>query len=206
MNIIFIYYEKIDMNKIEFEAFIIKYINSLNKILYKSPMESIILYRGEVRSEFNIKINDILLYKNFHSSTDSISFAFNFSKYSNLETDFSKIKLLLVLKIPNGFNYIKLNEKPKKIIYNISIFRFWFKYILLKKPIKMDAIEFLQKKITILLINIVLIHNEESMACIVYCNYCLVPIPGPNCLRTTSYNHHRLAARSRQGGFGTCGP
>jgi hypothetical protein len=33
----------------------------------------------------------------------------------------------------------------KKIIYNISIFRFWFKYILLKKPIKMDAIEFLQK-------------------------------------------------------------
>ena len=106
--------EKIDMNKIEFEAFIIKYINSLNKILYKKSMESIILYRGEIRSEFNIKMNDILLYKNFHSSTDSISFAFNFSKYSNLETDFSKIRLLLVLKIPNGFNYIKLN---KPLIY-----------------------------------------------------------------------------------------
>ena len=52
--------EKIDMNKIEFEAFIIKYINSLNKILYKTPMESIILYRGELRSEFNIKINDAI--------------------------------------------------------------------------------------------------------------------------------------------------
>ena len=33
----------------------------------------------------------------------------------------------------------------KQIKYNISIFRFWFKYILLKTPIKMDAIEFLQK-------------------------------------------------------------
>jgi hypothetical protein len=33
----------------------------------------------------------------------------------------------------------------KKLIYNISIFRFWFKYILLKTPIKMDAIEFLEK-------------------------------------------------------------
>jgi hypothetical protein len=33
----------------------------------------------------------------------------------------------------------------KHIKYNISIFRFWFKYILLKTPIKMDAIEFLQK-------------------------------------------------------------
>jgi hypothetical protein len=31
------------------------------------------------------------------------------------------------------------------ITYNISIFRFWFKYILLKTPIEMDAIEFLQK-------------------------------------------------------------
>jgi len=110
INVSDIILDKIDMNKIEFEAFIIKYINSLNKILYKKPMESIILYRGEIRSEFDIKINDILLYKNFHSSTDSISFAFNFSKYSNLETDFSKIRLLLVLKIPNGFNYIKLNK------------------------------------------------------------------------------------------------
>lgn len=33
----------------------------------------------------------------------------------------------------------------KKIKYNISIFMVWFKYILLKKPIKIDAIEFLQK-------------------------------------------------------------
>jgi hypothetical protein len=33
----------------------------------------------------------------------------------------------------------------KQIKYNISIFIFWFKYILLKTPIKMDAIEFLQK-------------------------------------------------------------
>jgi hypothetical protein len=33
----------------------------------------------------------------------------------------------------------------QQIKYNISIFRFWFKYILLKTPIKMDAIEFLQK-------------------------------------------------------------
>ncbi len=33
----------------------------------------------------------------------------------------------------------------KKLIYNISIFRFWFKYILLTTSIKMDAIEFLKK-------------------------------------------------------------
>lgn len=33
----------------------------------------------------------------------------------------------------------------KFITYNISIFRFWFKYILLKTPIKIEAIEFLQK-------------------------------------------------------------
>ena len=33
----------------------------------------------------------------------------------------------------------------KKIKYNISIFMFWFKYIILKTPIKIDAIEFLQK-------------------------------------------------------------
>jgi hypothetical protein len=33
----------------------------------------------------------------------------------------------------------------KKITYNIAIFRFWFKFILLKTPMKMDAIEFLQK-------------------------------------------------------------
>jgi len=33
----------------------------------------------------------------------------------------------------------------KNIKYNISIFRFWFKYILLKSPFKMDEIEFLHK-------------------------------------------------------------
>ncbi|WP_296683536.1 hypothetical protein [Flavobacterium sp.] len=33
----------------------------------------------------------------------------------------------------------------KKIKYNISIFKFWFKYIFLKTPIKIEAIEFLQK-------------------------------------------------------------
>ena len=33
----------------------------------------------------------------------------------------------------------------KQIKYNIGIFRFWFKFILLKTPMKMDAIEFLQK-------------------------------------------------------------
>jgi hypothetical protein len=33
----------------------------------------------------------------------------------------------------------------KFIKYNISIFRFWFKYIFLATPIKMEAIEFLQK-------------------------------------------------------------
>ena len=33
----------------------------------------------------------------------------------------------------------------KKIIYNISIFRFWFKYIFLKTPMEIDVIEFIKK-------------------------------------------------------------
>jgi hypothetical protein len=33
----------------------------------------------------------------------------------------------------------------KFLIYNISIFKFWFKFILLKKPIKIEAIDFLDK-------------------------------------------------------------
>lgn len=33
----------------------------------------------------------------------------------------------------------------KIIKYNISIFKFWFKYILLKTPFKREAIEFLEK-------------------------------------------------------------
>ena len=33
----------------------------------------------------------------------------------------------------------------KKIIYNLQILAFWFEYILLKKPVKSEAIEFLQK-------------------------------------------------------------
>lgn len=33
----------------------------------------------------------------------------------------------------------------KTIRYNIAIFRFWFKYILFKYPVKIDAIEFLEK-------------------------------------------------------------
>jgi hypothetical protein len=41
--------------------------------------------------------------------------------------------------------------------------------------------------------NIVLIHKENSMTFIVYCNYCFVPIPGPSCLRTTTYNHHHCS-------------
>jgi hypothetical protein len=36
----------------------------------------------------------------------------------------------------------------KQIKYNISIFIFWFKYILLKTPIKANQIEFLQKSYT----------------------------------------------------------
>jgi hypothetical protein len=33
----------------------------------------------------------------------------------------------------------------KIIKYNISIFRFWIRFIFFKKPIKPEAIEFLQK-------------------------------------------------------------
>jgi hypothetical protein len=58
-----------------------------------------------------------------------------------------------------GIDYIKDNhpdykgkdlfneqeEDEQNIKYNIAIFKVWFKYILLKIPIKMDAIEFLQK-------------------------------------------------------------
>ena len=41
-------------------------------------------------------------------------------------------------------NNLKRN-KMKKIIYNLQILAFWFEYILLKKPVKSEAIEFLQK-------------------------------------------------------------
>ncbi len=33
----------------------------------------------------------------------------------------------------------------KFIIYNIGVFKFWFKYIILKRPVKAEVIEFLQK-------------------------------------------------------------
>lgn len=107
--------EELGLTMGEITDFTIKYINSLINILYKVPRDSTILYRGELRSDLKIKVNDILLYKNFHATSDSISFAFNFSKYSYNETKFDKTRLVLALKIPNGFYYLKLDRSLKYI-------------------------------------------------------------------------------------------
>ncbi len=117
------------MSTIDFEKFVINYINSLTKILYKTPQESIILYRGESRSILpDFKKGDIMLYKNFHSTSDNISFAYNFS----LITSSSKYKLLLVLKIPSGYHYRKLNKSLEFTNSKLKITEYYdeFEYLI----------------------------------------------------------------------------
>ncbi len=103
---------KLDIKIDFFEEFLIKYINKITNILYKDEQDNIIVYRGENRETFEINSNDILLYKNFHSTSNNISLAYNFSLS---KTKPNNKRLILVLKIPKGFYYKKL-DKPVKYI------------------------------------------------------------------------------------------
>ena len=166
--------DELNLIKEEFEEFTIKYINSLTNILYKNPKDSIILYRGETRSDIDIKLHDILLYKNFHSTTDSISFGFKFSLQQNSKSDIKKNKLLLVLKIPKGFHYIKLN---KPIVYNNNnnITEFYNEYEYLIPPNCYYQVTNIYKlSDNIILIKAILIKQEKY----------IIPSSDPNLIYT----------------------
>ncbi len=124
-------FEKLDIDMNFFKDFLIKYINSITNILYKSPKKSIIVYRGENRESFDVKENDILFYKNFHSTSYNISTSFNFSinivKPENL-------RIVLALEIPDGFYYEKLNKPVEYYNKKYDIKEFYDEYEYLIPP------------------------------------------------------------------------
>ena len=121
--------EKLKINRENFEHFISKYINELINILYKKPGKSIILYRGETRDNFNIKTGDVMVYKNFHSTSDNISFALKFSEMYKKTTK-SNQNIILVFELPDGSYYKKLEKtlvnynSKKKVTYYINEFEY----------------------------------------------------------------------------------
>jgi hypothetical protein len=116
-----------DMGIKDFENFTIKYINALNDLLYKKERESIILYRGESRLNFDVGVGDVLIYNNFHSTCDNISFALKFTE-NNKNPE--KTTIILSLDIPAGSFYKKLNktlktyDKKLKTTYYINEFEY----------------------------------------------------------------------------------
>ena len=104
---------KNDVDK--FKKFIIEYINKLLNVIYKNINkidEKIILYRGEYRKTFNHKINDILIYNTFHSTTTQIEIAYKFSE----TFDTNNKKIIFCIKYKNG-SYCK-KIKNNFVTYN----------------------------------------------------------------------------------------
>lgn len=100
--------EKLNMTIKEFEIFIKKYIDELQNLLYLKPKQKKkILYRGEIRQDFDFKIGDTLIYNNFHSTTNNISFALKFSELYNKT---SVTTIIFAFDIPEGFYYSKLTK------------------------------------------------------------------------------------------------
>ncbi len=99
--------EKMKISKKDLEMFIKKYINKMTDLLYLKPKKKNILYRGEIRDNFNFMIGDVLIYNNFHSTTNNISFALKFSELYNKT---SNTTIIFSFEIPEGFYYNKLSK------------------------------------------------------------------------------------------------
>ncbi len=121
--------EQLKTNRKDFEIFLIKYINELINILYKKKRNSIILYRGETRENFDIKVNDVLIYNNFHSTCDNISFALGFSEMY-VKPNKSNQNIIMVFELPDGSHYKKLSKtlihynKKYDVTYYIDEFEY----------------------------------------------------------------------------------
>jgi hypothetical protein len=119
--------ETLNLSQSEFESWTKKYINELNNLLYSKKQGSKILYRGESRKKFNCKEGDILIYNNFHSTCDNISFALNFAEHSGY---LDVVTIILVFDIPEGMYWKKLDNTmisynpKKKIKYYVNEFEY----------------------------------------------------------------------------------
>lgn len=97
----------------EFIIFLNTYIKNLKNIIYKNKnTHYTILYRGEHRKKFNFNKNDIIVYNNFHSTTDNIYIAYGFSQ--NLNDNFQRI--LFIIYYPKNSVFKKLYNKMT--VYN----------------------------------------------------------------------------------------
>ncbi len=119
--------KKLNLTQLEFEVWVKKYVNELINLLYSKKQNAKILYRGESRNKFTAKEGDIMVYNNFHSTCDNISFALKFSEHSGHSDN---LNIIFVFDIPEGMYWKKLDNSMEtsnskyKIKYYINEFEY----------------------------------------------------------------------------------